>query len=131
MEREYPEAWSRIKPHQLELSSTPYHVIQSNFTEFNIKEANLQGWQHPSFLSTERFTQMDDPSLGYVRAFLMNEVGLTHLFRGDGMTQNEKGEPGIKEFLIANRRIDSFSTYHLFDLDILDLTNETQLPSPS
>jgi hypothetical protein len=33
-------------------------------------------------------------TLGHTRAFLYHEIGLTHLFHGDGFTRTEDGQVG-------------------------------------
>jgi hypothetical protein len=102
--------------------------------------------------------------LGHTRAFLYHEIGLTHLFRGDGFTRTEDGQvgacphttltgqqlpptrtqishgsgthththTGLREYLVPNRPLSSFSKYRTVELplDLAELPPEEVIPDP-
>lgn len=113
----YPEAWPHVEPHTKALSQLSWTELQSNFSDFDIAEAYERGTEYHVFMTLERYLQ-SNRSLGYTRAFLFHEIGLSSLFHGDGFTRTEDGRIGVKEFMVANQLLTSLKESAVVDLHI-------------
>jgi hypothetical protein len=108
--------------------------VQENFTEFDICASFLEGRDHHHYMTLERCASVSasslslslflvalraahtcacvptdrylesDGTLGHTRAFLYHELGLTHLFHGDGFTRTEDGKVGATLSSLARSR---------------------------
>ena len=50
-------------------------------------------------MSLQRLARIAEPSAVQVRQFLWDEIGLKGLYRGDGLSYDDDGQPGNREFL--------------------------------
>jgi hypothetical protein len=103
----YPEAVAKIARFRKALITTPFAEIERQISPPSsfraIKDA---GESHEQFINLAKLTNLAEPKLWQVRAFLFNVMGLNELYKGDGYTYNESGEPYSMEFMVENKRID-------------------------
>lgn len=127
----FPEAWPKVAPHIHLLPKYTLEEVQERFTEFDICASFLEGRDHHHYMTLERYLESSG-TLGHTRAFLYHEIGLTHLFHGDGFTRTEDGQVGLREYLVPNRPLSSFSKYRTVELplDLAELPPEEVIPDP-
>ena len=86
-------------------------------TAEQLNEIKSAGSGHPEFMSAYRYMCSEDTAEN-ARLFLYFTVGLNNLFAGDGYTRDKDGKKGIKEYLMANRRIAEMQGAKLVDIDV-------------
>ncbi|MBY9006401.1 MAG: hypothetical protein KGD63_06555 [Candidatus Lokiarchaeota archaeon] len=112
----YPEVKDMIEKHLKKLKKTPFVKIEKKANrKFN--EIDKEGPSHPHFMTHERFKNSKG-TLVDVRAFLYHTIHLRELFAGDGFTYDENGQPGLKEYISPNCKLDELGEYHLIDMII-------------
>ena len=81
-----------------------FHLQACNPFDFllTLKEIDKDE-NHPLWMSYEKYKQSSKSPLD-TRLFLYCHLRLLELFRGDGFTYDQKGERGIKEFILPNQK---------------------------
>lgn len=106
-----------VAPHIDALRQRSYDDIQASFPDFDIRQVHLIGDTHPSHQRLDKYLKSPG-NLGYTRAFLYHEVGLSALYGGQGVTMREDGGVGIKEYLTPNRLLRDLPAYAFIDLPL-------------
>ncbi|MCX6744865.1 MAG: hypothetical protein NTX82_05055 [Candidatus Parcubacteria bacterium] len=88
---------------------------------FKFLDAEKAGKNDSRFMTYKRFLKSDQ-TLADFRAFLYFTIHLRELYSGDGWTYDDKGNRGVKEYIIPNLPIADLGPSELIDIDI-------QLPS--
>ena len=117
----FPHAvFAKVARHRDALCSTPFHVIEESAKAgflrgaryFDVNEQAVGGTSaDPRYVDTARLaSNACEGTLEEVRGFLYYVIGLNGLFDGQGLTKTHDGAPGVREFLMPNRRVlDTFS----------------------
>jgi len=111
LEMHYPEAWPLVGSHLAAIRGVSFADIQAQ-AGYNMREANVAGRDpatgestHKHYMSLQRLLRLPMPSVVQARQFLYDELGARWLFKGDGLTYDESGEPGCEEFLARNMEL--------------------------
>lgn len=100
----YPQVADRLRRHPDILSRHSDLVTFLGDKAFDEAEAS-RAVDAPGHLSTDVLLNgADTPER--LRIWLWHEVGLNHLFRGDGYSYNQHGRRGEREYVTLNRPID-------------------------
>lgn len=106
----YPEVAPDIAAHRDALKATPFAAFADRMRPYDLDEIDLGGPSHPAFMSRDRYLELPvDQRLGdplALRRFLLHEVNLGPLFRGDGYTRLPDGSRSIQEYVIPNGPIE-------------------------
>lgn len=107
----------RLEPHLQSLKATPYDEIDPDgrfpvLTQMPV----LDKFDHPEFLSAERFAALEEPvSLYQARGFFYCAIGCNSKFTGLGVSPD-----GEREFMTRNRAIADIDDHVLLDLEITE-----------
>merc|ERR1712151_578781 len=97
----YPEVAAKVCRHLPEIRSTPFAELQRR-AGYSMYDVNLKGREvDPRYMSAVRLHALE-PSLVQVRQFLYDEIGMSTLFVGDGISMEDDGSRGVPEFLAEN-----------------------------
>jgi len=86
-------------------------------------ELGSVGWKDPRYMTYENFRKKfllekgGSPTVVDVRAFLYNELWLTALYKGDGYTQDDHGNRGLREYLMGNMLLKDLPMAAIIPLD--------------
>lgn len=101
----YADVWPKIERHYDRIRATPVKELELE-GGYDMQQANFAGRDHatgespsPHYMSLQRLARIAEPSAVQVRQFLWDEIGLKGLYRGDGLTYDDDGQPGNREFL--------------------------------
>ncbi len=81
-----------------------------------LNEVKSRGSKDPEFMSAYRYMCSPDTAEN-ARLFLYFTVGLNNLFAGDGWTRDKDDKKGMKEYLLANKKIADMEGAILVDID--------------
>lgn len=82
-----------------------------------LNEIKSRGSSDPEFMSAYRYMCSPDTAEN-ARLFLYFTVGLNNLFAGDGFTRDKDNKKGLKEYLLANKKISDMDGAVLIDIDV-------------
>jgi hypothetical protein len=108
----YPDVAPFLKKYRPEFARLPFSVIEQ-MAGYKFKDAD-----DPRFMSHENFNKRQSKGLAAVRALLYHTLHLRELFRGDGYTYDEKGNRGVREYLLPNVEVTSISGVVVHDLTV-------------
>jgi len=104
-----------LKKYRPEFSRLPFSVIEQ-MAGYRFKDADDP--TDPRFMSHENFNKRQAKGLAAVRALLYHTLHLRELFRGDGYTYDEKGNRGVREYLLPNVEVSSIDGVIVHDLTV-------------
>lgn len=110
----YPELAMMIR-RQAGLLATSSSEDIDCLAGFSLEAVDEAGPSDPRFMTLERLAASGG-SFVEVRSFLYHTVRLNGLFTGDGRTMTASGMPGVREYIIANRPIDTLRSLEIVDL---------------
>jgi hypothetical protein len=120
VEKAYPDIGGRMWRHGnvmmtygIENFAAFEKIIGKTSTQLN--EIKSRGSSDPEFMTYEKYRDSDNTAEN-ARLFLYYTIGLNNLFAGDGWTRDEKGAKGIKEYLMANKKISEIAGVEVVDL---------------
>jgi len=113
-EKLYPELCGKIAQHIPKLKSTPFNTFQKELG-FEFYEALPK--TDPRFMTIEKFLA-SPMTTAHLRLFFYCSLRLLDLFSGDGITYDEKGNPGVKEFVSENTKISNIPRLVMADIDV-------------
>lgn len=70
-------------------------------------------YEHPEFLTAERFLEIEQPTVWDARRFYHHQIGCNHLFQGTGRSMS-----GEAECLVLNQRIEDIPGHYVVELMI-------------
>ncbi|MGD9681704.1 MAG: hypothetical protein AB7W16_11010 [Candidatus Obscuribacterales bacterium] len=110
----YPEVASIIR-RQAGLLATSSSEDIDCLAGFSLEAVDEAGPSDPRFMTLGRLAESGG-SLVEVRSFLYHTVRLNGLFTGDGRTMTASGMPGLREYIISNRPIETLRSFEIVDL---------------
>lgn len=110
----YPEVAAMVRRQSRLLAASSSGDIDC-LAGFSLEAVDEVGLSDPRFMNLARFAASGG-SLVEVRSFLYHTVRLNGLFTGDGRTTTDSGMPGVREYIIANRSIDTLHSLEIVDL---------------
>lgn len=110
----YPDVAPTLKKYRPELGRLPFATIEQ-LAGYRFKDADDPA--HPKFMTHEAFNK-SSKGLVPLRALLYHTLHLRELFRGDGYTYDEKGNRGVREYLLPNVEIASIPGVVVHDLTV-------------
>jgi len=112
----YPQVAHMFKARAAELKSTSFASFEAQ-AGFSLAQVDHLGPQDERFMTAERLLASDGSALS-VRRFLYHVTRLTELFTGDGYTQTHDGKRGVREYIMANRAINSLAGHKTLELQV-------------
>lgn len=111
----YPEIAHLVKLHAGELKRTSFGSFEKQ-AGFSFAAVDKTGASDPRFMNLSRL--LDSPgSACDLRRFLYHVTRLSELYNGDGRTRTEEGDPGVREYIMANRPLTELGQYELTALN--------------
>ncbi len=111
----YPEIAHLVKLHTGELKRTSFGSFEEQ-AGFSFAAVDKTGASDPRFMNLSRL--LDSPgSACDLRRFLYHVTRLSELYNGDGRTRTEEGDPGVREYIMANRPLTELGQYELTALN--------------
>lgn len=97
----YPDLAQDLTNHMTLLKSSQYDVFE---TSAGYKFHDVDDPTNSKFMSYDAYLA-SSRSPWELRAFMYHVLHIKELFRGDGYTYDEKGKRGVREFLMANKKV--------------------------
>jgi hypothetical protein len=122
--RLYPELNQPVSAFGSILSSGPFRIQDGKSVAFrsierqagyNFMDADKSS--DPRFMTIEKFRASERGPVE-LRALLYHTMHLRELFMGDGYTYDEKGNRGVREYVLPNKRIAEISGAVVADMDV-------------
>ena len=114
--RVYPEVTVMLKRNRDALKTQSFDQIERT-AGYDFGEVDKNGVNDPRFITYERL-QASRGTLVVVRAFLYHTVHLKEQYSGDGYTYDDRGNRGLKEYIVVNKPIGDLGDHALIDIDV-------------
>jgi hypothetical protein len=130
----FPDVYEAAKHTLNEISATEYLDLLNKYqVDYSPFEVRSNGIQDLRYITHERFCERFinsgvKPNPADLRLFMYYNMGIRELYKGDGFTYNEKGEKGVTEYLMRNRKRNEVE-HVVIRLDHLQMPNDLEMKS--
>lgn len=110
----YPDLADDFKKHFVAFRSNSYDKFE---TAAGYKFHDVDDPTNPKFMSYDAY-KASGKSAWELRAFLYHVLHIKELFKGDGYTYDENGKRGVREFLMANKKVSEIPGVVVGDISV-------------
>lgn len=110
----YPDLATDCRDHAQTLKTTPYADFE---TQAGYKFHDADEPTDSRFIDYDAYKASAREAWQF-RAFLYHVLHIRELFKGDGYTYDENGKRGVREYLMANKRVGDIPGHWVLDIDV-------------
>jgi hypothetical protein len=130
----FPDVYESAKHTLNEISTTAFYDLLNKYkVEYSPFEVRANGKEDLRYITYERFCERFINSsvtlnAADLRLFMYYNMGIRELYKGDGFTYTEKGEKGVTEYMMRNRKRTEVE-HVIIRLDHLQIPNHLEMKS--